>query len=161
VGAVVARNAAPAGVEPLDWLLVTNVPIQTWQDATERIGWYCLRPLIEAWHKILKSGCKIEACRLESAERLKPYLTLMGIIAWRLFCLAHINREMPEASCTTILADHEWKALHTAIHRRATLLTPPPTVRQAVRWIAQLGGFLARKGAGEPGTTTSGSAGRV
>jgi hypothetical protein len=148
------EQAAPHGVEPLDWLLLTNVPIQSWQDATERIGWYCLRSLIEAWHKILKSGCTIEDCRLESAERLKPYLTLMGIIAWRLFWLTHINRQLPEASCTSILADHEWKALYSAIHRRATLPASPPTVRQAVRWIAQLGGFLGRKGDGEPGITT-------
>jgi hypothetical protein len=48
------EEATPEGVEPLDWLLLTNVSIQTWQDATERIGWYCLRPLIELWHKILK-----------------------------------------------------------------------------------------------------------
>jgi hypothetical protein len=148
------EDAAPAEVEPLDWLLLTNVPIATWQDTTERIGWYCLRPLIESWHKILKSGCTIEDCRLETAERLKPYLALMGIIAWRLFWLTHINRQLPEASCTLILADHEWKALYTAIHRRATLPTSPPTVRQAVRWIAQLGGFLGRKGDGEPGITT-------
>jgi hypothetical protein len=91
---------------------------------------------------------------LETAERLKPYLTLMGIIAWRLFWLTHINRQTPETSCTTILADHEWKALYTAIHRQATLPATPPTVRQAIRWIAQLGGFLARKGDGEPGITT-------
>ena len=64
----------------------------------------------------------------------------MGIIAWRLFWLTHINRQLPDASCTTILADHEWKALYTAIHRRAILPPTPPTVRQAVRWIAQLGG---------------------
>jgi hypothetical protein len=144
----------PEGVEALDWLLLTNVAIETWQDATKRIGWYCLRPLIESWHKILKSGCTVEDCRLESAERLKPYLTLMGIIAWRLFWLTHINRQLPEASCTTILADHEWKALYTAIHRRATLPATPPTVRQAIRWLAQLGGFLGRKGDGEPGITT-------
>jgi hypothetical protein len=146
--------AAPEGVEPLDWLLLTNVPIQTWQDATERLGWYCLRWLIESWHKLLKSGCTIEDCRLESAERLKPYLTLMSIIAWRLFWLTHINRQLPDASCTMILADHEWKALYIAIHRRAILPPTPPTVRQAVRWIAQLGGFLGRKGDGEPGSTT-------
>ncbi len=57
--------------------------MENWQDATERIGWYCLRPQIESWHKILKSGCTVEDCRLEEAERLKPYVTLMGIIAWR------------------------------------------------------------------------------
>jgi hypothetical protein len=146
--------AAPHGGERLDWLLLTNVPIESWQDATVRIGWYCLRPQTLSWHKILKSGCTIEDCRLESAERLKPYLTLMGIIAWRLFALTHINRQLPEASCTTILADHEWKVLSIAIHRRATLPTTPPTVRQAVRWIAQLGGFLGRQGDGEPGITT-------
>lgn len=150
----VHEDAAPDGVEPLDWLLLTNVPIQTWQDATERIGWYCLRWLIESWHKILKSGCTIEDCRLETAERLLPYLTLMSIIAWRLFWLTHINRQAPDASCTIILADHEWKALYIAIHRRANLPSTPPTVRQAVRWIAQLGGFLGRKGDGEPGITT-------
>jgi len=61
---------------------------------------------------------------------------------------------MPEASCTTILADHEWKARYTAIHRRVARPATPPTVRQAVRWIAQLGGFLARKGDGEPGIAT-------
>ena len=144
----------PEGVEPLDWLLLSNVAIESWQDATERIGWYCVRPGIESWHKILKSGCTVEECRLEEAERLKPYLALMGIIAWRLFWLTHINRQTPEASCTTILADHEWKALYTAIHRRADLPATPPTVRQAVRWIAQLGGFLGRKGDGEPGITT-------
>jgi hypothetical protein len=148
------EDAAPDGVEPLDWLLLTNVPIESWQDVTERIGWYCLRSLIESWHKILKSGCTIEDCRLETVERLKPYLTLMGIIAWRLFWLTHINRQLPEASCTTILADHEWKALYSAIHRHATVPPTPPTVRQAVRWIAQLGGFLGRKGDGEPGITT-------
>ncbi len=148
------ERAAPDGVEPLDWLLLTNVPIQTWQDATERIDWYCRRWLIEVWHKLLKSGCTIEDCRLESAERLKPYLTLMSIIAWRLFWLTHINRQAPEACCTTILADHEWKALYTTIHRRATLSPTPPTVRQAIRWIAQLGGFLGRKGDGEPGIIT-------
>ena len=148
------EDAPPEGVEPLDWLLLTNVAIETWQHATERIGWYCVRPGIESWHKILKSGCTVEDCRLETAERLKPYLTRMSIIAWRLFWLTHINRQTPEAPCTTILADHEWKALYTAIHRSAVLPATPPTVRQAVRWIAHLGGFLGRKGDGEPGITT-------
>jgi Transposase DNA-binding/Transposase Tn5 dimerisation domain len=148
------EDTPPQAIEPLDWLLLTSVPIEAWQDVTERIGWYCLRPQIEAWHKILKSGCTIEDCRLEDAERLKPYVTLMGIIAWRLFWLTHINRQTPDAPCTTILADHEWKALYSAIHRTPDMPTTVPSVRQAVHWIAQLGGFLGRKGDGEPGITT-------
>ena len=80
----------PEGVESRDWLLLTNVAIATWLDATERIGYSCVRPGIESWHKILKSGCSVEDCRLEEAERLKPYLALMGVVAWRLFWLTHI-----------------------------------------------------------------------
>jgi hypothetical protein len=144
----------PSGAEPVDWLLLTNVAVTTWDEMTERIAWYGVRPGIESWHKILKSGCTVEQSRLEAAEKLIPYLTLMGIIAWRLFWLTHINRQSPDASCTTILADHEWKALYTTIHRTPALPAEPPTVRQAVRWIAQLGGFLGRKGDGEPGITT-------
>ena len=148
------EDTPPEKVEPIDWLLLSNVAIASWQDTTERIGWYCVRPGIEAWHKIVKSGCTVEDCRLEDAERLKRYLTLMGIIAWRLFWLTHINRQTPDAPCTTILAEHEWKALYTTIQRTPNLPTKVPSVRQAVRWIAQLGGFLGRKGDGEPGITT-------
>jgi hypothetical protein len=103
---------------------------------------------------VLKSGCTVEDCRLEDAERLKPYLTLMSVIAWRLFWLRHINRQTPDAPCTAILADHEWKALYTTIHRTPTLPDTVPSVRQAVRSLAQLGGFLGRKGDGEPCITT-------
>jgi len=132
----------PEGVESLDWLLLTNVAIERWQDATEWIGWYSVRRGMESWHKILKSGCTVEDCHLEEAERHKPFLALMGIIAWRLFWLTHINRQTPEAPCTTILADQEWNALYTAVHRSTILPATPSTVRQVVRWIAQLGGFL-------------------
>jgi len=146
--------APPSGVKALDWLLLTNVSVQTWPEVTERIAWYCVRPGIESFHKVLKSGCTVEDCRLEDATRLQPYLTLMSVIAWRLFWLTHLNRQTPDAPCTAILADHEWKALYTAIHHTQHLPDTLPTVRQAVRWIAQLGGFLGRKGDGEPGITT-------
>src|SRR5215213_1013363 len=148
------EDSPPATVPPIEWLLLTNVEVQTWQDATERIAWYCVRPQIEQFHKILKSGCTVEDCRLEHADRLRPYLTLMSVVAWRLFWLTHINRQEPESPCTTVLADHEWKALYTTIHRTTTLPEAVPSVRQTVRWIAQLGGFLGRKGDGEPGITT-------
>jgi hypothetical protein len=155
VWAIWLHEAAPPAQTPaVEWLLLTNVALQTWADVTERIGWYCVRPGIESFHKVLKSGCTVEDCRLEDAERLTPYLTLMSVIAWRLFWLTHLNRQAPAQACTAILADHEWKALYTTIHRSPHIPERPPTVRQAVRWIAQLGGFLGRKGDGEPGITT-------
>jgi hypothetical protein len=143
----------PAKVTPLEWLLLTNAPIHTAEDAVERVLWYRQRWPIEVFHKVLKSGCKVEDCRLGKGERLIPYLALSSIIAWRLYWLTHINRHFPDAPCITILADHEWHALYATIHRTSTLPEEMPTVRQAVRWIAQLGGFLGRKGDGEPGPT--------
>jgi hypothetical protein len=144
----------PAQATPVEWLLLTNVAIQTWADVTERIGWYCVCPGIESFHKVLKSGCTVEDCRLEDAERLKPYLTLMSVVVWRLFWLTQINRQNPEAACTTMLADHEWKALYTTIHRTPVIPARPPSVRQAIRWICQLGGFLGRTDDGQPDITT-------
>jgi hypothetical protein len=141
------------GTEPLEWLLVTNVEVHNFVDAVERVKWYRLRWNIEVFHKILKSGCKVEACRLENAEGLIRYLTLKSIIAWRLFWMVQINRVEPDASCTLVLAEHEWQALYVKIHRKPAPPETVPTVHQVVRWIAQLGGFLGRKSDGEPGVT--------
>lgn len=143
----------PADVTPLEWMLLTNVPVNNFEDALERIEWYSKRWSIELYHKVMKSGCKVEDCLLETAARLKRYLALMSVIAWRLFWLTHINRQNPEASCTTILAEAEWQALYCRINKTTELPKEPPTVRQAVRWIARLGGFLGRKNDGEPGIT--------
>ena len=71
----------PPDVEPLAWLLLTTVPVCTFDDAVERIAWYCHRWHIEILHKILKSGCHIEEAQLDSDTRLKPMIALYAIIA--------------------------------------------------------------------------------
>jgi len=151
----VKETKPPEGVEPLEWMLLTNVPVESLEDAIERVNWYKLRWHIESFHKVLKSGCNVELCRLETAERLERYLTLFSIIAWRLYWMTHISRASPATSCTELLADHEWKALYCKIKKTRELPPSPPTMREAIRWIASLGGFLGRKGDGEPGITTT------
>ncbi len=144
----------PADVDdPLDWLLLTNVPVPCFADAVERVRRYKVRWQIEVWHKVLKSGCKVEACQLESGDRLIRYLTLKSVIAWKLFWLTHLNRAQPDAPCTVILTNQEWQALYATIHKTLDLPDDVPTVREATHWIAQLGGFLGRTGDGEPGVT--------
>lgn len=145
----------PAKMTPVEWMLLTNVPVHSAEDAVERVSWYRQRWPIEVFHKVLKSGCRVEDCRLGKGDRLIPYLTLSSIIAWRLYWLTHINRHFPDEPCIAILADHEWRALYATIHRTPTPPEEMPTVRQAVRWIAKLGGFLGRKGDGEPGPTVT------
>lgn len=140
-------------LESLEWMLLTNVKVDTFADAVEKIYWYQKRWGIEVYHKVLKSGLKVEDCRLQKKERLMPYLTLCSIIAWRLYWITKVNHYQPDASCTNILADYEWKPLYCIIHRTTRLPNKLPTVRQVVRWIGQLGGFLGRKGDKEPGVT--------
>ena len=139
--------------EPIEWLLLTNCPVACFADAVQIVKWYRCRWQIEVFHKILKSGCVIEECRLETAERLYPFIALKSIIAWRLHWLTYVSRHEPDAVCTAILAEHEWQALYIRIHRTSTLPTELPTVHEVVRWIGQLGGFLGRKNDGEPGIT--------
>ena len=143
----------PTDVTPLEWLLLTNVPVTTCTDAVTRIQWYRCRWHIEVYFKVLKSGCHIEDCRLGTATRLIRFITLNSIIAWRIYWLTHINRHAPEAACVLVLAEHEWHALYATMLHTTQLPPQPPTVGQVIRWIAQLGGFLARKGDGDPGIT--------
>jgi len=153
-GILVQEVDPPTTVDdPLCWLLLTTVPVTCFDDAVERIRWYCLRWQIEIFHKILKSGCRIEAVQLASDDRLKPLIALYSIIAWRLFWATCLMRSQPDAPATTMLAPHELQALYHFHHRRPLPVHEMPTVEQATRWIAQLGGFLNRKGDGHPGVT--------
>jgi len=152
---VLAREDNPPDnvEEPIEWLLLTNCVVDCLEDAMQIVKWYCCRWQIEIFHKVLKSGCVIEDCRLETDERLFPFIALKSVIAWRLHWMTYVNRHEPDMPCTAVLAEHEWQALYMRIHRTSTLPVELPTVHEAVRWIGQLGGFLGRKHDGEPGIT--------
>lgn len=145
---------APKGAEPLDWKLLTSVPVSTATQALERLEWYAVRWGIEQWHKILKSGCRIEVRQLESLQRLQRLLTVYAVIAWRILYATMLARLVPKVRCTAILNEDEWQALYCRIHHTPTPPATAPPLRQAVRWIAKLGGFIGRKSDGEPGTQT-------
>jgi hypothetical protein len=149
----VREEQPPAAVTPLEWMLLTNVAVIDLAAAVQRIEWYVLRWLIELYFKILKSGCRVEQCLLARRERLQRYLALMGVIAWRLFWLTYVNRQNGQGSCESVLAEAEWQALYCAVKKTTVLPAQPPTVKEVIRWIGQLGGFLGRKHDGEPGIT--------
>jgi len=155
LNAILVREENPADDvdDPIEWLLLINQPVTNFEEAVQVVSWYCCRWQIEVFHKIIKSGCRVEDCRLQTADRLQNYIALMGVIAWRLHWVTYVNRTNPDLPCTTILTATEWQALYMRIHNTTSLPPSPPSVRQAVRWIAQLGGFLGRKRDGEPGVT--------
>jgi len=152
--AVQVKEVEPPAEEPaIEWMLLTNIPVHTVNEALQRVEWYRRRWLIEEFHKILKSGCRIEACRLQTAQRLIRYVTLCSVIAWRLYWLTQVNRTAPTAPATTILAPEEVETLRALSSRALPPSNSPLTTREAARLIAKLGGFLGRRHDGEPGIT--------
>ena len=146
---------APAGAEPLSWLLFTSMTVETLAQALEKVVWYTRRWGIEVFHRTLKSGCKIEDRQLGNDHRIEACLAIDLVVAWRLFHLVRRGRETPDVPCTVFFEEHEWKALVTFQTRVPVAPdASPPTLREATRMVAGLGGFLGRKGDGEPGTET-------
>jgi len=141
----------PEGETPVSWLLLTTMPVSGFEEAVQVVLWYSLRWLIERYHYVLKSGCRIEELQLETAQRLERALATYCIVAWRLLWLTYEAREAPASSCEVVLQRDEWQALYATIHQTLAPPEQPPTLHEAVRWIAQLGGFLGRKSDGEPG----------
>ncbi len=135
-------------------MLLTTVAVYSVEDAVERVEWYGCRWGIEVWHRILKSGCRIEARQLATAERLERCLTLYSVIAWRVVYAVMLARAVPEMSCEVLLEIAEWQALYCAIHHCPIPPESPPTLGEAVNWIAQLGGFIGRRRSDQPGPET-------
>jgi hypothetical protein len=113
-----------------------------------------LRWGIEVFHRTLKSGCRIEQRQLGAADRIEACLAIDLVVAWRIFHLAKLGREIPDVPCTVSFEDAQWKALVAYITRNPVPPDQPPTLREAMRMVATIGGFLGRKSDGEPGTKT-------
>lgn len=153
--AVLAREVgAPAGTDPLEWMLLSTEPVQDFAGALEQLRRYTLRWGIEVFHRVLKSGCQIETRRLGNADRLEACLGIDLVVAWRICHLTKLGRETPSVPCTVYFEEHEWQALVAFVSRQPEPPQEPPTLREAIRMLAGLGGFLGRKGDGEPGTET-------
>jgi transposase-like protein/transposase Tn5 family protein len=141
----------PQGMAPLCWRLLTSMALHNAEQAMEKVRWYTLRWQIEVFHKVLKSGCKVEQRQLESASRLERCLALDMVVAWRILALSKVGIETPGVSAAVLLAEEEWKALYCYMHKTSSAPKESPNLGQALRWIGQLGGFLGRKGDGNPG----------
>lgn len=153
VWAVHAREVDhPEQVKPLEWMLLTTAEVATFEQALERLKWYTLRWGIEVYHRTLKSGCKIEERQLGHADRIEACLAIDLVVAWRILHLTKLGREVPNVPCSVFFEEAQWKALAVYINRDPIPPKQPPSLRQATRMVASLGGFLGRKSDGEPGT---------
>jgi len=146
----------PQGIKkPVQWILVTTLPVDTLEEVLEVVRIYTLRWRIEEYHLILKSGCNAEKLQFETAERLRKMLAILAAIAVRLLALTHWARIEPDLPCTAVLSEDEWRALVTAIQERPPpKKARPPTLKQAILWVGKLGGHVGRKSDGMPGVRT-------
>jgi len=138
---------------PLEWKLITNVPTASFEDAVQRIVWYRLRWQIEVLHRILKTGCDVEGCLLESKDRIIRYLALFSVIAWRIFWLTHIARVEPNAPALSVVSKRELEVIRTFSRRVPENKKKLNTAKEVILAVAMLGGFLNRKNDGRPGPT--------
>lgn len=155
VWAVLARELdAPDGVTPLEWMLLTTLPVNSLEQAIAKLMWYARRWGIEVLHRTLKSGCRIEQRQLRDADRIEACLAIDLVVAWRIYYLTMLGRDVPQAPCTIYFEEAEWKALMVFTTKNPIPPADPPTLLEVVRRIAGLGGFLGRKSDGQPGTQT-------
>ena len=148
---VVQERDAPKGVKPIRWVLLTSLPVDTFEEAWQVIEDYENRWLVEEYHQVLKTGCSIESPALRTAERLGPLIALTSVIGIRLFQLKLIGRSQPTAKASTHVPSTWLKCLKLV---RPKLKTGDLSVYAFFRELAKLGGFLARQGDGEPGWQT-------
>lgn len=147
------EESPPPGVEPLEWMLLTTLPTHTAADALERLAWYARRWTIESWHRVLKSGCRIEARQFGELDRFVRATSLFAVIAWRILyatLLARLDATLP---CEVLLPTIEWQALYCRIHGTTAPPPQPPPLGEAIAWVARLGGYLGRKHDRPPGPT--------
>lgn len=152
--AVYATESNPTVVadNPIEWLLLTTMEVNDFNDARQRIEWYAGRWGIEVYHRTLKSGCRIEDRQLGTAERLETCLGIDMVVAWRVYYLTMLGREVPDTPCTKFFSDVEWKALCCYTNKNPRPPQKPPTLKEAVFMVGAMGGHLGRKSDGFPGT---------
>lgn len=143
---------APEGVKPVQWRLLSNREAHTLEQASELIDWYRARWEIELFFLILKEGCRVESLQLSDKDRLESALAIYMVIAWRINRLMRLGRTVPELDAGLVFEPDEWRAAFILNKKRVP--TKMPTLNEVIRLIAKLGGFLGRKGDGEPGAKT-------
>lgn len=150
---LVSERNPPSGDTPVEWMLLTNLPIDSDEAVRSVIQSYCVRWMIEVYFRTLKSGCQVEKLRFEELERFESCLAVYLIIAWRTLYTVRLGRDFPDLDCEAIFDSDEWKAVYRVVKNEDPPSTPP-TLQEMVRLVAQLGGYINRPRVDEPGPQT-------
>jgi hypothetical protein len=146
----VAEVNPPKGVKPLEWILLTDRPVATLEDAWERVDWYENRWVIEEYHKAQKTGCAIQELQFTSSAALKPMIALLSVVAVTLLNLREASRrpDAPQRPATD-LVDARYVAVLSAW--RYKKVRPDLNIHDFFYAVARLGGHQNRKRDHRPG----------
>jgi hypothetical protein len=136
----VKEEKPPKGIEAIEWFLMTNDEVESFQAACETVGYYIQRWKIERFHYVLKSGCKIEKLQERNMERMKVLILMYSVLSVFIMNLTYTARINPELPCTILFEDEEWKILYCAANRTKKVPREPYTIKQAVDYVGWLGG---------------------
>lgn len=151
---IVERLSDELVSSPIEWMLLTTEAVESFDDAKKRVEWYSGRWGIEVYHRTLKSGCRIPNRQLGSADRIEACLGIDMVVAWRIYHLTMLGREVPDAACTVFFEDIEWKALCCYVNKTPIPPEEPPSLKEAIYMVGGIGGHLGRKQDGSPGVQT-------
>lgn len=139
----------PAGEDPIRWLLLTSKEVTTLEAARRIINLYMRRWDIEVFHRVLKTGCRVERIQLKTAQAVINAIMIYSVIAWRIIYLTHLGRQCPDLPCGCVFEEAEWKSACAVVKRRKD--AGEPSLSEFIMIIGKLGGHLGRKSDGAPG----------
>jgi hypothetical protein len=148
---LVREQHPPVGEEPVEWLLLTSLPIQAFKQVCRIIEYYCCRWEIEIYFRVLKSGCKVESHQFEDTDRYLPCLALYMVLAWRVMYVMMLSRECPDMSCADVFSEAEWKSVYVVVCQEQPP-AEPPSLQEMVSLIGRLGGHLPARFRNAPGS---------
>jgi hypothetical protein len=140
----------PEGQERLEWILLTNEPVNNFTAAYRVVGWYECRWIIEEFHKGMKTGCRVENPQFTREERLQPTIALLSIVTLTLLQLRDASRrpDAKERKATEVISESYVEVLSMWRHKQVKL---DWTVHDFYYALARLGGHQNRKHDHPPG----------
>lgn len=139
----------PEGQDAVSWVLLTSKPVESFEEACRMMKIYLRRWDIEVFHRVLKTGCRVEKIQLKEADALIRALMIYVVIAWRILYLTHLGRRCPDLPCGLVFEEAEWKATCAVVKRSPE--KGEPTLGEFMGIVGKLGGHLGRKNDGPPG----------